>query len=1007
MLRPNVVRFSQGDIGHQRARWLRTLMSVMLASVGCDWHRQEPSAVVPQTTQAEIDDPVAKMRSAMAIRDWRVADGYARQVMIGHSMDPNLITDVAKVAAFCDRKRDAAHLLVDAAELAGYAPTMRVDFAVQALIDVGELYPAIELLERSLIEHPENSPQRRTLVGFLGEAHLVDRVPSHFLQLIRDRNFDFPLLVSVTETSFRRFSDASIDLLMQRNPADHRVKLGRARERFDQYDVENADKVLAEILQHHPEFAPAHALFGQVLVNQRRFSALPDWMKSASAESAQFADYWLTLGDWAIERSQPVAAVRAYWEATQRDPNRPESWARLAQAARTAGSDQKVNLLSEDQLNGVDERVTDLLELRARFYRFSAGGRKSQNDAVDVAEKLTHLGRYWEAEAWTAAATGLIDNTTERLSSLRQRIIDTLKQDSRWLVTDERPALTLNFANLVVPDFLETELVGAARRSTPSLDSDQTMRLVDASKRWGLSEIGANSNPSDPRLAALIRSTGVGGGAIDFDMDGFADTIVMGAGGSMHALDSMPNQLLRNLGNHFIPVTENAGVVDRGFGQGVAVGDYNEDGFSDLFFSNLGRNRLFCNRGDGTFVDRSDCLNEGTAERWTTSAAFLDANRDGFSDLVMSNYCEIVEDLDQPCTDSQGNLGPCYPLQFPAESDCFYFSTGDGEFVDVTSQWANSTLPRRGLGIVAGALDGSNLAVFIANDISANDYYSVAKDDTTRWIESAVARGVAVDERTLTQGSMGIAASDFDVDGDLDLYVTGFSREYNIFYEQVSPGYWRDSTARMNLIQPTLNMVGFGTQAIDIDCDGVDEIIVSNGHIGQFSNRNEPPYEQLAQVFRRHTTGTYRLVNSESWGGYFSRRHAGRSLWTADVNADGRSDVLITHTIEPISLLLNDGPSKHNVVAFKLVGTRSSRDAVGSIVRFHVNGRQRKLWCLSGDGYMCSNERILRAGVGNSTRIENVSVAWPDGSIDELGSLDVNTEYILIQDELPFACRKY
>ncbi len=195
-------------------------------------------------------------------------------------------------------------------------------------------------------------------------------------------------------------------------------------------------------------------------------------------------------------------------------------------------------------------------------------------------------------------------------------------------------------------------------------------------------------------------------------------------------------------------------------------------------------------------------------------------------------------------------------------------------------------------------------------------------------------------------------------------------------------------------------MVGFGTEAIDLDNDGIDEIIVSNGHIGDFSDPESLPYEQPLQLFRRGSTGRFELVDDDSWGDYFRSPHVGRALWTADVNRDGRNDIMISHNDEQVCLLVNRGKDRNHRIGFKLVGTRNSRDAVGAVVRFESGGRSRALWALAGDGYMCSNERILRAGLGEANRVENVSVTWQDGTVDQLGSLDADAQYIIVQGEI-------
>lgn len=261
-----------------------------------------------------------------------------------------------------------------------------------------------------------------------------------------------------------------------------------------------------------------------------------------------------------------------------------------------------------------------------------------------------------------------------------------------------------------------------------------------------------------------------------------------------------------------------------------------------------------------------------------------------------------------------------------------------------------------------------------------------------------MARGIGVDDRTMTQASMGVATGDFDGDGDLDFFVTGFAGEYNIIYDQFTSGFWRDVARRLDLVDPFLEYVGFGTQAIDLDRDGIDELVITNGHIGDFPEPDAGPYEQPFQIIRRTAEGGFGLVEDESWGSYFSKPHVGRALWTMDVNRDGKLDALITHLHERVALLVNRTEDTNHSIGFRLVATRSSRDAVGAVIRFNA-GQPRTLWMLSGDGYLCSNEKILRAGLGDQTRVTDLVVTWPDGSVEQLGSLDANREYLIVQGQ--------
>lgn len=986
---------------------IRLAWALLIVCTGCSFESPtDAPAVAPDETKDtpfKTDAPATQMRQAMRENDWGKADTYLHQALITGQDDPELLTDAAKVAALNNRKREAAGLLVQAAEVADYSPTSRVDFAIQGLIDVGELYRAIDLLKDVLHSHPDRLKYRKTLIGFLGEAERTDLITPHLKQLIERRVFDVPLLLAVTDTSARRYSYNTSKILMDRNPSDHRVRLGDAKEFLDKHDAVKCETLLREILDHHPDFAPAYALLGQALMEQRKLDLIPTWNDQAPEDTHQQTAYWLTLGDWSAAHQDFLQAAHSYWRSTQIDPNDSNAWIRLAATLRRLPKTLP-HSVDEPTLAAIDERIERLLELRAVYYDFSWEGKDSQREAYKIASVLFSLGRTWEAEAWTAIATTLSRDPSDRLPSLRRSVLTRLRQDPSWVSKIDQPALQLDLSDWPATRLSSTERVA---RSTfvPKIETHGHLLLRDETETRGLAGFGAKSNPDDAKLAPLIRSTGIGGGTIDYDRDGWPDALIMGAGGTMLKTDSHPNELLRNLEGQFERVTEQAAVGDRGYGQGVAVGDFNEDGFADLFFANLGKNRLLRNNGDGTFTDCTDQLRDRDWQEWSTCGAFIDVNRDGITDLLTTNYCRTIENMDQACPDDQGVPGPCHPLVFPAHRDQFFLGTPLGNLVDRSDTLFVDVLPGRGLGIVAGTLNGSHLGAFIANDMSPNAYYTSQWDSSQSdpgkagLIESGAASGLAVDGRTIAQASMGIACDDLDGDGDLDFYVTGFGREYNIVYDQVSPGLWQDITNQLGLVRPTLQLVGFGTEAIDFDDDGISELIVTNGHIGDFNEPDSLPYAQAMQLFRRDRSGGFDLVDDDAWGRYFREPHVGRALWTIDANRDGRSDVMVTHSYEPICLIVNHTTTDHHRVSFRLVGTDSSRDAIGAIIRFRCGSRTRTLWALSGSGYLCSNEPELRAGLGSETLITDVSVTWPDGSVEDFGTLSADQTYLLVQGD--------
>ncbi|OYP29463.1 FG-GAP-like repeat-containing protein [Rhodopirellula sp. MGV] len=869
------------------------------------------------------------------------------------------------------------------------------------MIDVGELYKAIELLQTSLARHPDNLKHRKNLIGFLGEAERPELVGNHLQELIKRRAFDVPLLLAVTETSSRRYSYNTAKILMERNPSDHRVRLGDAKESLDTHDAVQAETLLREILKHHPDFAPAYALLGQALMEQRKVDAIPTWLQQAPDGCKQQPAYWLTLGDWAAANDQHPEAARAFWKATQIDPNDSSAWIRLVGVLRRLQKTtppEDAEHVSEAEIAAIDQRIELLLKLRAVYYDFTWAGKDSQSDAYAIADVLFSLGRTWEAEAWTAIGTTLPREPENKLAPLRAKVLKRLKRDPSWISTADQPALAIDLSR-----WPEAELTSSSNSKRPSRipvqPSHQHIVLHDETHARGLDGYGAKNNPDDAKLAPLIRSTGVGGGTIDYDLDGWHDLLVMGAGGTMLESDSIANELLRNRNGNFVSVTPHAGVGDKSYGQGVAVGDFNEDGFPDLFFANLGKNRLYKNNGDGTFTDSTEQLLDNHWQEWSTCGAFVDLNRDGITDLLTTNYCRTVKDMDKACPDEHGVPGPCHPLVFPAHRDQFFYGTAEGTLIDQSDALIADVLPGRGLGIVAGSLDGQQPGVFVANDMTPNNYFTVSSDSNSPLIESGAASGLAVDGRTIAQASMGIATSDFDRDGDLDFYVTGFGREYNILYDQIAPGLWQDISNQLGLVRPTLQLVGFGTEAIDFDEDGIDELIVTNGHIGDFNEPDSLPYAQPMQVFRRGVSGSFDVIEDDSWDEYFRQPHVGRALWTLDANGDGHRDVAVTHSYEQIALLVNYSDHNNSRIAFRLVGTDASRDGVGAILRFRCDGQPRTLWSLAGSGYLCSNEPELRAGLGTASEITELTITWNDGSQQSLGTLPANHEYLIVQGD--------
>lgn len=960
-------------------RLCQTLLVLLPICCGCS-QPLEPTQPPPRSADT-IDRAIAESRFDDALR-------LARVALLQSPNDPNTLADAARATAASGDRREAAVLLAESARAARFTPGARAELAMRAFIEVGDVYSAIDLLSDAVDLKP-NPRLRRLLFGLLGEVGRTDLIDRHYQHIVRSRTFDAATLVIGTDSSQRLFSSDAIETLIKRNPNDYRLRFTRALSTRDEHNLEQTEVLLREILSHHKDFAPAHALLGRLpSVQNGSDEDFQAWRDAARPHCAQQPDYWIALGDRHYQLQNLSQAIFCYRSASQYNPNEVCAWSQTARCLELISAESASTVLSRSTAKQLaiacQQRAQELLELRMHLQRFGGRDQKSQRAATDVARSLSKLGRLWEAEAWTAIATTLTDDPDPQLDSLRQRIVETLSRQRDWIsLPDTSPlnVFTNNDAMLVDDRNAAPQRVSASGTGVCFVDETASRGLAAEKKDY-------------PDIhSSLIHTLGTGGGTIDYDRDGFPDLAFASFDGlkvDEPARQTSMNALYRNLGEAFRDISRFANINFGSGAQGITIGDYNEDGFQDIFVACVGANRLLRNNGDGTFTNAPESLPSQT-HHWTTGGAFADLNKDGITDLVVINYCKLDSGVDLPCKTPTGPA-PCHPARFPADRDQLYLSDGTGGFKQTNLVASAPITPGRGLGILAGSLTEDQQSVYVANDMSANHLLQLKPNGL---FDHAIPLGVAVDGQAFAQASMGIAASDFDGDNDLDLYVTGFAREYNIYYEQID-GYWVDNTSSQGLIDETLMTVGFGTQAIDADGDGIDELAITNGHIGDFGP-DQPPLKQPFQLMRRSTDGSFVAADISHPGRYLASDHVGRSLWKIDVNRDLADDLVVTHQDSQPVLLVNQTQSNHRRVALQCIGTKSSRDAIGATIRFSVDGRQRTMWLLSGDGYMCSNEQILKAGLGHNDHADDVSVTWPDGTTESFGSINAGQTCLLIE----------
>jgi len=495
----------------------------------------------------------------------------------------------------------------------------------------------------------------------------------------------------------------------------------------------------------------------------------------------------------------------------------------------------------------------------------------------------------------------------------------------------------------------------------------------------------------DDLLSNVVETVGSGAAFLDYDQDGHLDLyIANGSYSEQFSEGEKPaelpkNRLYRNLGNgQFTDVTDEAGVGDTGFGSGVSVGDFNNDGFPDIYVCNYGLNTLYHNDGDGTFTNvAADMGVEGSIATFSIAAMWIDYDLDGLLDLYVGNYLDY---------DPSYNLyyspdGYPGPLNFDGQPDILYRNLGNGRFEDVTEEMGLFMEDGRAMGV--GTADYNNDGypdIYVANDMMTN--YLFRNNGGNGFTDMGMESHSAFNHTGEATSSMSVVFGDYDSNGFLDMYVT--DENYGALYTNIDGERFVDMSHPSGIAIPSGQYAGWGSSLIDYDNDMNVDIFKINGEIQHLHGQED-------QVFRNILNRKFDDV-SQSLGPYFSEENVGRGATFGDIDNDGDIDVFISNLGGSFTLLRNDKGNSNNWILVDLVGTKSTRDAIGAKVTVEAGDDIRVLEKTSAGGYLSQNDPRLHFGLADHTMIGRIEIRWPSGTVQTLENIEPN-QILTIQEE--------
>lgn len=759
-------------------------------------------------------------------------------------------------------------------------------------------------------------------------------------------------------------------------------------------DLDEALKHLRQAVLLQPSSAQAWASMGLVYYRKGQLSSeFRTWRTEVLSRECDHPDVHFVMAWLASQEADYSKSVKRLCRALQLAPlHRP--------ACQLLSTILSQHSPASDHAEFLAERAATIHETEELAHAVLFGDRNSVTMSK-LAANCEKLGDAQLALAWWQAS----DLFRGSLSIPRQPSVTQRRTD-----VQQNSVITANRLKSILSQGINDQF-RVDRRKNVATHNASTLSSADTPAVLQFQDIAGAVGITDPYHHGLenlesglwiYQGFGGGVGIIDLDGDDVPDFCFTQAC-RWNSDSELPwhqqDLLYRNRQGRFEQVNHLAFDSENSFGQGIAVGDVDRDGFPDIYVANIGANRLLLNNGDGTFRTMEMPIAEDGLPGWTTSCMLADLDGDGLDDLFNVQYVEGYEPFERICpSGSEGLVRGCLPTLFDPAHDEFLRNQGDGRFRDETISSGLAEYAGRGLGVLAANLDGvAGLEVFVSNDMSPNHLLRIQNTEAgIEFDEVANLVGLARNGEGQVEACMGIAAADFSGDGGIDLVVTNFFEETNTCYASQPGGFFLDQTRRMQLGAVSLKKLGFGTQPLDADLDADADLLIVNGHVDDFRH-SEIPWKMSADLMQNAQNSGFQRCSQESLTEYGVEDTLARAVATVDWNRDGRLDAVVTHLDRHPALLENRTQTDNHFLSLCLTGTDSNRRGVGTHVTITTGNGTQRFQRMAGDGYYCSNDHHLLMGIGTSETVKTIEIRWPSGVLQRFVDVPANCRMHVIE----------